>query len=179
MTLSYLNIDRVPVGEYLQSHHISLIALLVTILVVYASFRSWTRQLIPKIQIPLPSQAQPGWTGKVLSNPSIRSKDPSLIQCYCPATGQLIDTVRAATTDDVDQAIEKVKAAQLKWRRTTFKERALVLKTLLKFILENQGMEFTYIKLTGIRGHSPSLLPRFRGKAIVTCERANAEENHD
>jgi acyl-CoA reductase-like NAD-dependent aldehyde dehydrogenase len=52
----------------------------------------------------------------------------------------LIDTVVAATTVDVDLAIEKAKAAQFKWRQTTFSQRVLVLKTLLKFILEHQGL---------------------------------------
>jgi acyl-CoA reductase-like NAD-dependent aldehyde dehydrogenase len=57
----------------------------------------------------------------------------------------LLDTLRAATTKEVDSAIEKAKAAQLKWRTTTFKQRILVLKTLLKFILDNQGNGSTCI----------------------------------
>jgi hypothetical protein len=178
MTLSYKIAHRMLVGEYVQSHQISLIALLITILVGYTLFRSLTSQLVPEIQIPLPLQARPGWTSKVISNPSIQSKDPSLIQCYCPATGQLIDTIKAATTDDVDEAIEKSKAAQLKWQNTTFSERALVLKTLLKFILENQGIETACVLLTQIRAHSSSLLSRFRGN-LIEYECANAGENHD
>jgi delta 1-pyrroline-5-carboxylate dehydrogenase len=93
-----------------------------------------------QIDIPLPRQVQPGWTSETLSDPSIHGPDPSKIQFYCPATGQLIDTVVAATSADVDVAIEKAKAAQFRWRQTTFSQRALVLKTLLKLILEHQGM---------------------------------------
>ena len=101
-------------------------------------FGIW-RNAVPKICVPLPHAAQFGWSGKVLSNPSIMAEDPSLIQCYCPATGQLIDTIPAATTADIDVAIRNAKRAQLQWRQTTFKQRKLVLKTILKFILENQG----------------------------------------
>jgi len=94
---------------------------------------------IPSIHIPLPVQAQPKWKGQVLQNPTITGPDTTSIQCYCPATGQLIDTVKAATKQDVDIAIQKAKTAQLKWCRTSFKERAIVLQVLLKFILEHQG----------------------------------------
>lgn len=103
-----------------------------------------------KINVCLPEQAQPSWTGEVLSDPTIYAKDPSVIQCYCPATGQLIDTVKAATVEDVNTAIEKAKTAQQKWAKTTFRQRALVLKTLLRFILENQGI--SHLLLAADRG---------------------------
>ena len=139
-TLTYLEIDWNAVKETLQDNQSVIIVALVTSLVGYFSLQSFLSAAIPKIRLPLPRQAQPGWKGEVLSNPSIRGHDSSVIQCYCPATGQLIDTVKAATLADVDAAIERAKAAQLKWRQTTFKQRALALKTLLKFILENQGI---------------------------------------
>jgi hypothetical protein len=139
-TLNYLEIDWSTVGGTLQTHESLIIVALATAIFGYFSLQSLLSPAIPKINVPLPRQAQPGWKGEILSNPSIRGQDSSVIQCYCPATGQLIDTVKAATIADVDTAIEKSKAAQVKWRQTTFKQRALVLKTLLKFILENQGI---------------------------------------
>lgn len=145
------------VRDYIQCHRIVLLTLLLTALVGYFSLRFFGPS-IPKISVPLPAQAQPDWKGEVLQNPCIQGQDPSLIQCYCPATGQLIGTVKAATTTDVDNAIEKAKAAQLKWRETTFKQRALVLRTLLKFILENQGTLNSSKPLTLIRRNRPRLL---------------------
>jgi len=139
-TLNDLEIDWNAVRDALQTYQSVVTMILITALVGYFSLQYLLSPPIPKINVPLPRQAQPGWKGKVLSTPSIRGQDSSVIQCYCPATGQLIDTVKAATIADVDTAIEKAKAAQLKWRQTTFKQRALVLKTLLKFILENQGI---------------------------------------
>ena len=139
-TSNYLQIDWNTVGDALETHKSVIIVILATAIVGYFSLQSLLSPTIPKISVPLPRQAQPGWKGETLSHPSIRGQDSSVIQCYCPATGQLIDTVKAATIADVDTAIEKAKAAQLKWRQTTFKQRALVLKTLLKFILENQGI---------------------------------------
>ena len=132
------------VSHCVQSNQSIVLVITITVLVGYFSFRLFRTPSVPKIIIALPIQARLDWTGEVLSNPSIQGQDPSVIQCYCPATGQLIDTVPAATTADVDIAIEKAKSAHLKWRKTTFKQRALVLKTLLKFILDNQGIYLPY-----------------------------------
>jgi Aldehyde dehydrogenase family len=140
-TLSYrFDINgAISAADYIvDSRTVALVA--IAIAVGFVSVR-WLRQpKIPAIRVPLPAQAQPGWTGQVLSSPSIYTKDRSVIQCYCPATGQLIGTIKAATARDVDVAIENAKAAQVKWRATSFKQRELVLQTLLKFILEHQGI---------------------------------------
>jgi delta 1-pyrroline-5-carboxylate dehydrogenase len=145
-----------------QNHQSHIIVFLATVIGIVL-FRSLSATAIPQIQVPLLAQARQGWTGKVLRKPSIQTSDPSVIQCYCPATGQLLDTLRAATTEDVDTAIEKATAAQLKWRTTTFKQRAHVLKTLLKFILDNQGEPFE-LRWLMIREYCSRFLPRFRGK---------------
>jgi hypothetical protein len=132
--------DWHSVSNTLHNHLPLLLLTLFTSFVGYFSLRFLLSPAIPKIDIPLPRQVQPGWTGETLPNSSIQSPDPSKIQCYCPATGQLIDTVIAATSADVDLAIAKAKVAQFKWRQTTFSQRALVLKTILKFVLEHQGL---------------------------------------
>jgi hypothetical protein len=141
----YLDMDWDLIKTQLQNNSSLVLVVLVSVVVGLVSCRSFSSPAVPQIQVPLPAQARPGWTGKALSTPSIRTSDPSSIQSYCPATGQLLDTLRAATTKEVDSAIEKAKAAQLKWRTTTFKQRILVLKTLLKFILDNQGNGSTCI----------------------------------
>jgi len=140
MAISLEHIDWISIRDTLQTYQSVLIAILLTLLIGYFSIQAILTPSIPKVTVPLPPQAQPGWTGKILSKPSVHVEDRSVIQCYCPATGQLIDTIKAASTADVDEAIEKAKSAQSKWRQTTFKQRNLVLKTLLKFVLENQGI---------------------------------------
>jgi hypothetical protein len=154
-----MEIDWDAVRHTLQTHQSVITVILVTALVGYFSLQSLLSVPIPKIDVPIPRQAQPGWKGEVLLNPSIQVQNPSLIQCFCPATGQLIDTVKAATIADVDTAIEKAKAAQLKWRQTTFKQRALVLKTLLKFILENQGIQSSILVSNLFRRNCSRVLP--------------------
>ena len=83
-----------------------------------------------------PEQCKPGWRGKELEEPSIKVQGTA-IQCYAPATGQVLGLVNPSTTDRIDRIISKASAAQQQWKVTTFAQRRKVLKTLLKFILNN------------------------------------------
>ena len=133
-----LQFDWLYVREHVHENLPLLTLVLCTAVFTYLSVPLIFKPSVPTISVPLPPQAQRGWSGPVLEEPSIFGKDPSVVQCYCPATGQLIGTVKLATPADVDAAIARSKAAQLKWRNTTFKQRAQVLRTLLKFILDHQ-----------------------------------------
>lgn len=148
MLSTYHDIDWQQAIDYVQTNQLLLFCLVGTIVFTYFSAKLLLASTIPNVSVPVPEQALQGWTGAKLERPSIQGKDPSVIQCYCPATAQLIDTMKAATVDDVNAAIDQAKAAQLKWRRTTFKQRTLVMKTLLKFILENQGTFCLFATLT-------------------------------
>ena len=75
---------------------------------------------------------------EILEEPSIRVPGSSAIQCYAPATGQLLGLVNPVTPGGIDRAIEQAHAAQKKWARTTFSQRRQVLRTLLAFVLQNQ-----------------------------------------
>lgn len=130
--------DWTCVQDYVHANLHVLVLGLSTAALAYLAVSWILKPHVPAISVPLPLQAQPGWSSTILEEPSIFGEDPSLIQCYCPATGQLIGRVSLATPADVDAAIAKAKAAQLVWRDTSFKQRAQVLRTLLKFILEHQ-----------------------------------------
>ncbi|KAL2269515.1 hypothetical protein VTJ83DRAFT_1699 [Remersonia thermophila] len=75
---------------------------------------------------------------KILDKPSIKAPDGTSIQCYAPATGQYLGVVSPATPESIDRAIEQARAAQVKWAKTSFRQRRAVLRTLLQFVLDNQ-----------------------------------------
>jgi acyl-CoA reductase-like NAD-dependent aldehyde dehydrogenase len=56
----------------------------------------------------------------------------SAVQCYCPATGQLLGVINPSTPDGIDRAVARAQEAQRTWALTTFSQRRKVLKTLLK-----------------------------------------------
>jgi hypothetical protein len=145
--MSYADsVDRHFFDSLFQHSQTALLTLaIVTLVLGIILQQTLLKPSLPSLHIPLPLQAQPGWRGKVLEKPSITVNDGSAIQCYCPATGQLLDTIRAASKGDVDIAIQRAKAAQLTWCKTSFKERAKVLTVLLKFILAHQGIRANVI----------------------------------
>lgn len=66
------------------------------------------------------------------THPSLQVPGSTEIQCYCPATGQLLGAVNPTTPDGIDRAVVRAKNAQVAWAKTTFAERRKVLKTMLK-----------------------------------------------
>ena len=55
------------------------------------------------------------------------------MQCYSPATGQLLGLVNPVTPDGIDRIIAKATKAQQTWAKTSFAERRQVLQSLLKY----------------------------------------------
>lgn len=60
------------------------------------------------------------------------------IRCYAPATGRFLGHVAPTTRTEIDEAIDKAHVAQERWARTSFEQRRQVLRTLLRFILDNK-----------------------------------------
>lgn len=120
--------------------------------------------------LPTPDQALPHWKGKRMSPVSIRDpNNPTHIQCYCPATGQFLDSIAADTTYDIDETIERTEAAQQAWGRTTFSERRKVLNTIGNFINNNQED----IARVACRDSGKTMLDASLGEILVTLEKIN------
>ncbi|KAF2083649.1 aldehyde dehydrogenase-like protein [Saccharata proteae CBS 121410] len=114
-----------------------------------------------------PEQCHPGWKGEVLEKPSLKVAGSDAIQCYCPADGRLLGHIQPAKPDDIDQAIADAKEAQVEWARTSFAQRRRVLKTILKFILENQETISTAACLDSGKTRIDSSF----GEILVTAEK--------
>ncbi|CAF9912107.1 MAG: Meiotic Sister-Chromatid recombination aldehyde dehydrogenase [Heterodermia speciosa] len=117
--------------------------------------------------IPVPEQCLPTWNGRVLDTPDIKIAGSSAIQCYCPADGRLLGLVNPATSDGIDRAIARAKEAQVDWAKTTFGKRKKVLRTLLKFILDNQDTIATVACLDSGKTKIDAIL----GEILVTVEK--------
>ncbi|RIA93917.1 Aldehyde/histidinol dehydrogenase [Glomus cerebriforme] len=131
---------------------------------------------IVKFVVEVPIEAKPGWnSGKILEKPHLKDAfNPGYITCYDPATGQLLDMIRAHTEDDVKEALKKARNAQQKWIKTTFSERKRVLKSLLNFIIDNQEE----ICLVSSRDTGKTLIDGKFGEVLTTCEKIRWTINH-
>ncbi|KAI4170775.1 MAG: hypothetical protein LQ348_007054 [Seirophora lacunosa] len=118
-------------------------------------------------EVPLPEQAKPGWSGRILEEPAIKIPGSSVIQCYDPATGQLLGNVNPTTPDGIDRAVARAAEAQQEWAKTTFTQRRKVLRTMLKFILDNQENIATVACLDSGKTKVDAML----GEILVTVEK--------
>jgi acyl-CoA reductase-like NAD-dependent aldehyde dehydrogenase len=91
----------------------------------------------------------------------------SLIQCYAPATGEALGRINPSTADGIDRAIAKAKAAQVQWAQVSFRQRRKVLKTMLKFILENQEA----IARVACLDSGKTMVDAALGEILVTVEK--------
>lgn len=91
----------------------------------------------------------------------------SLIQCYAPATGESLGRIVPASASAVDRAIAKATEAQVQWAQTTFSQRRRVLRTMLKFVLENQET----IARVACLDSGKTMVDAILGEILVTAEK--------
>ncbi|KAH9874912.1 hypothetical protein J1614_004400 [Plenodomus biglobosus] len=120
-----------------------------------------------KYSVEPPAQAEAGWKGEVLEKPSIKVSGSSVIQCYAPATGQALGRINPSTAAGIDRAIAKAEEAQQTWAQTSFVQRRRVLKTMLKFILENQEV----IARVACLDSGKTMVDASLGEILVTVEK--------
>jgi hypothetical protein len=70
--------------------------------------------------------------------PHMQMHERKYITCFDPSTGIHIDTVLADDKDAIEQKIMAAAEAQKEWKKTTFAERRRVLRSLNKWLVENQ-----------------------------------------
>jgi delta 1-pyrroline-5-carboxylate dehydrogenase len=130
-----------------------------------------------------PEQSRPGWKGEVLEElclkvrstvqytkietNTIQVSGSSLVQCYAPATGESLGRINPSSTSSIDRAVAKATEAQTQWAKTTFAERRKVLKTMLKFVLENQEA----IARVACLDSGKTMVDASLGEILVTVEK--------
>lgn len=66
------------------------------------------------------------------------ARDGAVIEVINPAVGEVIDTVPAATKDDVDQAVALAVAAQKTWAKVPVHEKADIMYRFLTYVEEDK-----------------------------------------
>ncbi|KAK6202731.1 meiotic sister-chromatid recombination aldehyde dehydrogenase [Scheffersomyces amazonensis] len=125
-----------------------------------------------KLVVPIPQEAKPHWKGKRLHPPNLSIRipnEPTKIQSYCPATGQLLGVFSVTSKEEMNQQIINGKRAQLQWKNSSFILRRKVLKTLSRYIIENQED----IARIACRDSGKTKLDASMGEIMVTLEKLN------
>ena len=97
--------------------------------------------------------ADPKWESVQIKEPTIEShlKDDTImpvlnipgrryITSFDPSTGLHIGTFLADNEQEIESKIKRAAEAQKKWKHTTFQQRRRVVRSLLKWLVENQDV---------------------------------------
>ncbi len=85
-----------------------------------------------------------------INNEFVESKSSDTMEVINPATGEAFDTITFATVEEVNEAIEKSKHAQLEWEKVPAPTRAEHVKLLIPLIEQNKDeLAKLYVKEQG------------------------------
>ncbi|KAI0275120.1 meiotic sister-chromatid recombination aldehyde dehydrogenase [Gloeopeniophorella convolvens] len=133
--------------------------------------------------IETPEEANPAWssaqsiTGEygIESHKYIESLAPPIgelsgrdyITCYDPATGLHLDTLLSDNTVEIEEKINKAQAAQVKWKTSSFAHRKRVIRSLKKWLVENQED----CARVACRDTGKTLIDAALGEILTTCSK--------
>eukprot|EP00753_Platysulcus_tardus_P018640 PLAT6991.1.p1 GENE.PLAT6991.1~~PLAT6991.1.p1 ORF type:complete len:615 (-),score=253.81 PLAT6991.1:79-1923(-) len=99
---------------------------------------------------------------------------PGKLQCYDPATMQRLGEVEAMDAATVTAAVERARAAQVEWAKTSYKERKRVLLTLQDYITRHQDD----IVRVACRDSGKTKVDALFGEVLTTCEKIRWVVSH-
>jgi hypothetical protein len=93
--------------------------------------------------------------------------DKSKLNCFDPSTKQFLGNAKNMTTDEVNEILEKAKVAQIEWRKTSFAQRRMVLRTIQKYIVNH----VEDICRVSARESGKPKVDAVMGEILTTCEK--------
>ncbi|KAK0227999.1 meiotic sister-chromatid recombination aldehyde dehydrogenase [Armillaria fumosa] len=128
----------------------------------------------------IPEPAKVGWESFVIDEPTLTSHEtnddllPSFslqgrkyITSFDPATGLHLQTYLADDEVEITRKIERADAAQPSWRETSFTQRRRVVRSLLKWLVDNQD---TCAKVA-CRDTGKTMVDAALGEILTTCSK--------
>jgi len=92
---------------------------------------------------------------------------PGIVQCWDPSSMKNLGDLPAMGRDEVVARIERARRAQATWAKSSFDQRRLLLKTMLKYIIDNQET----IARVSARDSGKAKVDAAMGEIMVTCEK--------
>ncbi|KAJ6500530.1 meiotic sister-chromatid recombination aldehyde dehydrogenase [Mycena sanguinolenta] len=125
-------------------------------------------------------EAEPGFTSLIIQNahlnshqenellcPPVMVEGARYITCYDPATAMHLATLKTDSEEEIAQKITLAEAAQKTWRHTNFGRRRRVLRSLNKWLVENQDV----CARTACRDTGKTLVDAALGEILTTCSK--------
>ncbi|KAJ7349173.1 Aldehyde/histidinol dehydrogenase [Mycena albidolilacea] len=99
--------------------------------------------------------------------PPVMVSGARYITCFDPATGTHLATLKADSEDEIAHKISLAAEAQKTWRHTNFGRRRRVMRSLNKWLVENQDV----CARTACRDTGKTLVDAALGEIITTCSK--------
>jgi len=93
--------------------------------------------------------------------------DKTKLNCFDPSTKQFLGHAENMSTDKVNEILEKAKVAQNEWRKTTFAQRRMVLRTIQKYVVNH----VEDICRVSARESGKPKVDAVMGEILTTCEK--------
>ena len=125
---------------------------------------------VPTLDVPMtPEEAEDdGVKGEPVTEMQLLDpNDKSKLNCYDPSTKQLIGHAKNMTADEVNEILEKAKVAQAEWKRTTYAQRRMVLRTIQKYICQHVE---DIVRVSARESGKPKV-DAVMGEILTTCEK--------
>lgn len=125
---------------------------------------------IPTIDVPMtPEEAEEGSIkgDPVTDMQLLNAEDNSKLNCFDPSTKQFIGHAKNMSAQDVQVILEKAKVAQAEWKKTTYAQRRMVLRTIQKYIVAH----VEDICRVSARESGKPKVDAAVGEILVTCEK--------
>nr|BAV14024.1 aldehyde dehydrogenase [Pholiota microspora] len=149
------------------------------IYLVYQRYQQTHNSPIP-FEYNAPDAAEPSWKSLQIEEPNLESHltNPDLlpamrvperryITSFDPSTGLHIGTFIADNDDEIGLKISKAAKAQRHWKNTTFQQRRRVVRSLLKWLVENQDA----CARVACRDTGKTLIDAALGEILTTCSK--------
>merc|ERR1719439_230295 len=117
-----------------------------------------------KVDAALAEPPQPETKFDLLKHEKANKPDLSVVKCWDPSTLTYLGEVKADTKDSVELKIRKCRAAQETWSKSTFAQRRQLMKTMLRFVVENQAT----IAKVAVRDSGKTVTDAIFGEVLVT-----------
>ena len=100
------------------------------------------------------------------------------VYLWDPSTMDYFGSVKAMNKDEVNATVQRARVAQEQWKTSSFETRKLLMRTMLRYITENQ----VNCARVAVRDSGKTLLDALIGEVLVTCEKltwlANSGEQY-
>jgi acyl-CoA reductase-like NAD-dependent aldehyde dehydrogenase len=121
-----------------------------------------------QITIPLTKEeASDTLEGYPKFDPKKLENETKVVHLWDPSTMDYFGTKPVMTADEVKEIVRRGKVAQLQWKDSSFATRRLLMRTMLRYITENQET----CARVAVRDSGKTLLDAIIGEVLVTCEK--------